>query len=162
MDNKRLIPRYSFTVVIHVLPEISWLTLALRKGPLVFLKSWAVAVIETLVCSWTFWIIPLKQKSPTENPSVSATWSEKDWLHSWPGIDCCKLPVGDTRSSVPSRGMLRCHVKLWRGIGRQESSLGTVRTDEGHDATFWHPVIKRQWEGNVWKEHEMDTLCDLQ
>ncbi|TNN61842.1 hypothetical protein EYF80_027959 [Liparis tanakae] len=63
------------------------------------------------------------RKSPTGSPSV--TCRETAGSHSWPGSDCRRLPVGDSSSTVPSRGTWRRQVKLWRGIGRQASSVGT-------------------------------------
>lgn len=128
----------------HYTPGISWLKLTLRKGPLVFLKSGTLAVTEMLVWAWTFCMAPLKQNSPTDSPSLSATCRETDWLHSWSDRDWWRLPVGDAKSTVLSWGKSRCHVKLWAGIGRQESRMGTVRTVGEQDAVCWQAVIKRQ------------------
>lgn len=134
---------FASTTPCSGLPGISWLKLTLRKGPLVLLKSRAVAVMEMLLCTWTFWITPLEQNSPTDCPSSSDTLTETIGLHSCPGRDCWRLPVGDISSTVPSSGMLTDQVKLWRGIGRQDSSLGTVREVGGHDATSRQSVNKK-------------------
>lgn len=145
----------------HYIPGISWLKLTLRKGPLVFLKSGTLAVTEMLVWAWTFWMAPLKQKSPTDSPSLSATCRETDWLHSWSGRDWWRLPVGDAKSTVLSWGKSRSHVKLWAGIGRQESRMGTVRTVGEQDAAFWQAVIKRQTQYSHYNSDNNDLMWSL-
>lgn len=127
---------FSSIFLKSVSPGISSLKVTFKNGPLDLLKSLALAVTDRLVWACIFWMAPWKQNCPTAGPPLSAKCREIDWLHSWPGSDCCRLPVGDVRSRVPSLGMLRCQVKLYRGMGRQASSLGMVSRLGVHDAMF--------------------------
>lgn len=40
-----------------------------------------------------------------------------------------------------------CQVKLWSGIGREKSSLGTARTVGEQDARLWQAVVKKHRTG---------------
>lgn len=143
-EKKKKNPGRSPTIHIDILPVISSLTLILRKDAVILLNCCPGAVMEMLACTWIFWITPSKQKFPTKLlPSSSAKCREKGSLHSWLGRDCRKLPFGDTRSHVLVSGMLRCQVKLLRGIGRQGSIVDTESVVTGHDSVFLQSVIQK-------------------
>ena len=128
-------------------PEIASVKVALSSGLPARRRSFDEAVTVTLERIWTLLMMPPGQKWPMDTPFFSVNKRESVPLHSCPGKDCRRVPLGDCSPTVPWDGTWRSQLKRCRGMGRQVSRPGIARTTSGHNALALHTGTQQGEKG---------------